>query len=162
MALVGLFALEQGEIGATGGCMVAILGSVLFAVHILVIDHFTKTEDPILLTVWQFVFAAVYACAVQVFQWSPLIPMDTATLIIWPLIYLGIFSTLLGFLMQTAGQKNLSPELSSVLLATEAVFGLIFSVVLLSETLTTGKILGCGLILAAVILSESSDGKKSL
>lgn len=162
MALVGLFALEQGEIGATGGCMVAILGSVLFAVHILVIDHFTKTEDPILLTVWQFVFAAVYACAVQVFQWTPLIPMDTATLIIWPLIYLGIFSTLLGFLMQTAGQKNLSPELSSVLLATEAVFGLIFSVVLLSETLTTGKILGCGLILAAVILSESSDGKKSL
>lgn len=154
LAIVGLFILEQGGIGATSGCAVALLGSGAFAVHILVIDHFTKSEDPILLTVWQFVFAAVYSCIVQELQRTPSLSWNLLQSVAWPLIYLGIFSTLLGFLMQTAGQKNLSPELSSILLATEAVFGLAFSAALASEALTLGKLLGCGLMLAAVILSE--------
>ena len=44
----------------------------------------------------------------------------------WPLLYLGLIASMLGFLVQNVGQKYLSPNTASILLSFESVFGLIF------------------------------------
>ncbi len=56
--------------------------------------------------------------------------------------------------MQILGQGNLSPDLSAVLLATDSVFGILFSIILLGEAMSIPKAIGCLLMLAAVIISE--------
>lgn len=44
------------------------------------------------------------------------------------MLYLGLASSMLCFLLQTVGQKYLSASTSSILLSFESVFGLLFSV----------------------------------
>ena len=79
------------------------------------------------------------------------------------ILYLGLVSSMLCFLLQTVGQTYLSASTSSILLSFESVFGLVFSVIFLSEPVTPRMLVGCGLMFAAAILAEhkSSGGKKS-
>ena len=75
------------------------------------------------------------------------------------LLYLGIFSTMIGFLLQNVGQKYLSPNTSSILLSFESVFGLVFSVIFLGDPVTVKLLAGCMLMFGAVILSEYKPKK---
>ena len=78
------------------------------------------------------------------------------------LFYLGIFSTMIGFLHQNVGQKYLTPNTSSILLSFESVFGLIFSVIFLGDPLTVRLMAGCVFMFAAVILFEYRKKKRHL
>ena len=71
------------------------------------------------------------------------------------MFYLGLFSTLLGFLLQNVCQKYLKASTASLLLSFEAVFGVLFSIIFLKEYLTGKMIFGCVLIFFALILSET-------
>ena len=69
-------------------------------------------------------------------------------------LFMGLVSTLLGFFLQMWGQKQVPASLASMLLATEALFGLFFSALLLNEALTPGMVLGGALMLAAILVAE--------
>ena len=77
------------------------------------------------------------------------------------MLYLGLASSMLCFLLQTVGQKYLSASTSSILLSFESVFGLLFSVWLLHEELTVRMLIGCALMFAAAILAEWTPKRKS-
>ena len=155
LALPGLYLLTcSGEMGLGTGDMLALVGSLGFSVHILAIDSFTAKDDVIALTILQFGSAFVYAAVMQLISQEQLSGGMGSFSVWWPLIYLGIFSTMLGFLMQLLGQTKLSPEVSAVLLSTESVFGMLFSVWLLDERLTGRGILGCTLMFGAILLAE--------
>ncbi len=77
------------------------------------------------------------------------------------MLYLGLASSMLCFLLQTVGQKYLSASTSSILLSFESVFGLLFSVWLLHEKLTVRMLIGCALMFAAAILAEWTPKRKS-
>ena len=74
------------------------------------------------------------------------------------ILYLAFFSSMLGFLLQTVGQKYLSANTSSILLSFESVFGLVFAVIFLDDPLTARLLFGCALMFGAVILSEYKHG----
>ena len=76
------------------------------------------------------------------------------------IVYLALFSTMLGFLLQNVGQKYLSANTSSILLSLESVFGALFSVIFLKESLTGKMLIGCALMFAAVLLSELRPGRQ--
>ena len=70
-------------------------------------------------------------------------------------IYLGIFSTTIGFLLQTICQKRVSETKTAIILSTESLFGTIFSVIIFKETVTVKLVMGCLLIFSAIIVSET-------
>ena len=74
---------------------------------------------------------------------------------LYPLVYLGIFSTTVAFLLQTIAQKYISETKAAIILSTEAFWGMAFSVAILSEVLTLRMGIGAVLILSAIILSET-------
>ena len=76
-------------------------------------------------------------------------------------LYLGIVSTTITYLLQTVSQKYVDETKSAIILSMEAVFGTIFSVILLHETVTVRMITGSVLILAAVLVSEVSFSEKT-
>ena len=65
---------------------------------------------------------------------------------------------MLGFLGLNVGQMYLSPNTASILLSFESVFGLIFSVIFLKETVTAKMLAGCVLMFAAAVISEYRAG----
>ena len=70
-------------------------------------------------------------------------------------LYLGIFSTTIAFLLQTICQRDVSQTKSAIILSLESVFGTILSVIILHEVLTLKMIVGCLIIFCAIIISET-------
>lgn len=70
------------------------------------------------------------------------------------LIYLVVFATCVTLLLQNIGLAHVDPAPASLMLSTEALFGVVFSVLFLGETLTMQMICGFALIFVAVLVSE--------
>lgn len=73
---------------------------------------------------------------------------------VFAVLYLGIVSTSICYLLQTISQKYVDETKSAIILSMEAVFGTVFSVILLDENVTVKMIVGSILILAAVLISQ--------
>lgn len=157
LAVAGMFFLVGGVSRLTAGCLIALLGSLLFAVHILVIDAYTADCDVIRLVTMQYVFAAVFSGVFQMFHGTPLPSAADFLSVGGQLFYLSIISTMLGFLFQFAGQKYISPMLASLLLSTESIFGMLFSVLFTGEGINPRKCFGCFLMLLALFLKEARN-----
>lgn len=162
LATVGLALLSlRGDLTVELGDMLTFLCGICFALHILCVDRFTERFDPVVLTVVQIGTAALICWVLAPFLDGR---FDVSVLanagLLGGLIYLSLFATMGGFLLQNVGQKYLSATTTSLLLSLESVFGAVFSVVFLKEVMTGRMIAGCGLLFLAVILSECWPGNK--
>ena len=70
------------------------------------------------------------------------------------IIYLGVVSTALCYFLQTTAQKHVDETKSAIILSMEAVFGTLFSIILLGEKLSLKMVIGGIMILSAVLVSE--------
>ena len=79
------------------------------------------------------------------------------------LLYAGVLSSGIAFLLQIYSQQNLSPAPVAIIFSLEGVFAAIFGWILLNQFLSDLKIFGIVLILIAVIFSQLAPiyGKKS-
>ena len=72
-------------------------------------------------------------------------------------VYLGVVSTTICYLLQTACQKYVDETKAAIILSMESVFGTLFSILLLHEVITPRMVAGCAVILVAVIISNLSE-----
>ena len=79
------------------------------------------------------------------------------------LLYAGVLSSGIAFMLQIFAQQNLSPAPVAIIFSLEGVFGSIAAWVLLNQYLNEFKILGIIIILSAVIFSQLAPiyGKKN-
>lgn len=157
IAIVGIGLLSlQGDGGSVNiGDILTIICGFIFAAHIVYIDRYTETQDPMILTLMQMIFAAVFS-----WIFAPIYDGDFPTAAFQPqivtgMLYLGLMSTMLGFLLQNVGQKYTAPSTASLLISFESVFGVLFSVIFLQEQLTLRMLFGCVLMFIAVLLVET-------
>ena len=149
---IGCVSLDSGLTIGMGDALTLACG-VFYAVHIVAVARFTATRDPIVLTIVQFGCTALLSWAVG------LLFEDFPT--VWPqeslvgILYLGIGATAAGLLLQIIGQKYTDPSAAAIILSLEAVFGVIFSILLYHEAVTPRLILGFALIFLAVLTSET-------
>ncbi len=156
-ALVGVAVLSlkfSSEINV--GDLLTLCCAVGFAFHIFYTAKFVKEEDAVLLTIVQMVIAAVISWMVVIFKGETSFSVESEGLL--PLLYLGIFSTTIAYLLQTVAQKYITDTKAAIILSTEAFWGMAFSVAILSEVMTTKMIIGAVLILGAIIISETKFG----
>ena len=151
---IGLLSLQGGDAGVNTGDFLTILCGFFYAIHIVYIDRYTEKQDPVILTVMQMIFAALFS-----WIFAPLYDGGFPTAAFHPevisgMLYLGLLSTMLGFLLQNWGQKYTAPGTASLLLSFESVFGVLFSAILLHEPMTIRMLIGCILMFIAVLLVE--------
>ena len=102
------------------------------------------------------VTAAVIGCTVVLFRGETSFSLETEGMV--NLLYLGIFSTTIAFLMQTVAQKYITETKAAIILATESFWGMVFSVIILSEIMTGRMIIGALLILLAILNFRNKNG----
>jgi drug/metabolite transporter (DMT)-like permease len=128
--------------------------AVTFALYIVYLDVFSKGRDPVHLTVAQFVVCAVLGF-VSAFLFEPVRFQPTASAY-GVLVYLTIFATVIALFVQTRYQKDTTPTRSAVIFSIEPVLAAVFSFALLGEVLGTAGMMGGGLIVGGVLISELS------
>ena len=74
-------------------------------------------------------------------------------------LYLGVVSTTICYLLQTASQKYVDETKAAIILSMESVFGTLFSILILHERVTLRMVLGSIIILTAVIISNLAETK---
>lgn len=138
------------------GDLLSLLCAFAFAFHIFYTAKFVKDEDPIALTIIQMWTAALLGFAVILFRGEIAMPITDGAML--SLLYLGVFSTALCFLLQTSAQKFISETKAAIILSTESFWGMIFSIIILGEVITLRMAIGAALILLAIFISETKPG----
>ncbi|KQL33284.1 DMT family transporter [Psychrobacillus sp. FJAT-21963] len=154
MAVIGVAVLSlkiSTEINI--GDLLTLCCAVGFAFHIFYTARFVKTEDPVVITIVQMMVAALVGWIVVIFRGETSFSLETEG--IMNLLYLGVFSTTIAYLMQTVAQKYISETKAAIILSTESFWGMAFSVIILSEVMTLKMMIGAILILLAIIISET-------
>lgn len=72
-------------------------------------------------------------------------------------LYLGVISTTVCYLLQTASQKYVDETKAAIILSMESVFGTVFSIIILHEIITLRMVIGSVVILTAVVISNLSE-----
>lgn len=161
LALLGIamLNLNGGTLGAfQKGDILAILCAVCFAGQIVALGHFAKEVNPLRLTAFQMLFSSGLSfIGAVIFENSP---SALSSDVVMALLYVGIFSSFLAFLLQTVAQQYTSPERASIIMCLESVFAAVFGVILLKEVLTWNMIMGCILIFSGIFLAEYRRRKK--
>ena len=160
----------KGDFSLAMGDLLVLVCAVCFAIHILVIDHFTATVDGLKLSCVQFFFAAVWATLAQLgctlLGLGGIGDTSVATSIfavpdwagIWgcilPILYVGVFSSGVAYTLQILAQKGSNPTVVTILLSLESVFAVIAGAIILQQQMTGREYLGCVLMMIAVILAQ--------
>lgn len=154
IAVIGFYYLCITDNFTMEGCDVFVLiSSMIFPLHILVIDHFSPKCDGIRMSMVQFVFCALTNLILAlIFERGTDISLVFDAIL--PLLYLGIASSGIAYTLQIVGQKGVNPAAASILMSLESVFGVLGAMLLLSEVMSTREYIGCAVVFVAVILSQ--------
>ena len=153
LAIGGMYLLCINEsVGISKGDLFVLAGSLAFAIHILVIDHFSPLVDGVRMSCIQF-FVCGLICLVPMSLFEH--PTLSAILSAWvPIAYAGILSCGVAYTLQIIGQRNCSPTIASLILSLESVFSVLAGWLLLHQALTIREICGCILVFGAIILAQ--------
>ena len=148
LSLNGSFTVSPGD-GLTLFCAVG------FAFQIFFTSEFVKKYPAsVLNTVQMFTAFVLSAISLMIFGENDFQVTTQGWL---SALYLGVVSTTICYLLQTACQKYIDETKAAIILSMESVFGTIFSILILHEVVTVRMVIGCAVILAAVIISNMSE-----
>lgn len=123
-----------------------------FALHITSVSHFSPNHDSIRLSVAQIGAVAVIATGSAFAFETPTVNLPTDTWI--AIAFTGAAATALAFGLQVYVQRFTTPTHTALLFSLEPVFAAFFGWWWANELLGTKEIIGCGLILAGMIVAE--------
>ena len=149
----GLLLSELKNTSVRLGDSLGILSAFCWGVHILLIR---KTIDffnyPVTIAMSQCLVAFLILMPPMYFFEDPSISNILKDS--YEIIYVGVLSSGLAFLLQTYSLQNISPAPAAIVFSLEGVFAAIFAWLILDQFLNEIKILGIFLILSAVIFSQ--------
>ena len=154
LAMIGLYMLcmKDEAFVLTTGDIYLLLCAFFFTIQITAVDYYAPKVNCIALSMMQFLVTAILSGIGMLFCELPTIENIFGAMI--PLLYAGVLSSGVAYTFQIIGQKHLAPTVASLLMSLESVFATLAGWVVLKEYLSTKELIGCGLVFAAVILTQ--------
>jgi len=153
LALLGLYLLcYKAGLGVDIYDILLLLSAFLYAVHIMVVNYYSRVVHPIKASGIQF-FVVGFLSFILVLLFETL-NLSAILACKIPLFFAGIVTCGIAYTLQIYGQKYTLPVLASLILCLESVFAVLGGVVILGETMTIKEILGCIFMISGVILSN--------
>ena len=153
IAVVGMYLLciKEGLVLEMGDIL-AFVCAIMFALQILIVDHYVPKSYVIVLSCTQNLFAGLISFVFMlIFEGVNLEGIKTAWL---PLAYTGILSTGLAYTTQMLGQKYLKPTVASLIMSLESVIAAIAAWLIIGQALSLREMLGCALVFVGVIIAQ--------
>jgi drug/metabolite transporter (DMT)-like permease len=148
-SIIGSLSFGLGEL-ATLVC------AVVFAIHIIIVDHFAPKVDCVKLSCIQFFVVGVLSLPMMLLVEHPSLSGIGAQTV--PLLYSGLMSCGVAYTLQMIGQRMTKPTVASLLMSLESVFAVIAGMLILSETHSVFEYIGCVLVFGAVIIAQLPFG----
>ena len=145
----------EGFSGVSKGDLLCLGCALLFACHILCVDHFMEHANGVKLSCLQFLVCGILAFfAMLPTEGIDLLSVGTG---IVPLLYAGILSSGVGYTLQIVGQKGVNPSVAALILSLESCFAVLAGWILIGSKLSGREIAGCVIMFAAIVLTQLPD-----
>ena len=143
------------------GDSLVILCSVFWALHIIFAGKFMEKFDiPIFFAALQAILVGMYSLFFALLFEE--INLTNILLENYSIIYAGFLSGGIAFTLQMYAQKNIEEAPAAIIYSLEGVFAALAGWIILNQMLDFSNILGCFIILIAVILSQITPSFKKL
>ena len=159
IALVGLYLLSvQENLSISLGDLLVLASAFFWALHVLVISRFSPKTDPIQLAFFQFMLCAFFSLiATVILETTTLQNIFDASI---PILYAGVVSVGIAYTLQVVAQQKAHPSHAAIIMSLEAVFAVIGGWIVLDESIPLRGLIGCGLMLTGMIISQLAIGLK--
>ncbi len=153
LAAVGLYLLSVTEqFTIAFGDLLELLGAFFWAGHLLIIGWLSPRMPVIRLACLQYACCALLSLATAlVFETIRLEAIRQAAV---PILYGGLASVGIAYTLQVVAQKDAPAAHAAIILSLETVFAALGGWMLLGETLSPRGLLGCALMLVAMLSSQ--------
>lgn len=153
LSIVGFYLMSAGGKSRIGIIdFIVLLSAVAYAVHIMVVGHFSPQADGLKMSCVQFITNMVLAGSAMIVVEKPaaegIIPAMGS------ILYSGILGSGVGFTLQILAQKSVPPVMATLLMSLESVFGAIFGYLILHQSLSLREGIGCGICFLAVVFAQ--------
>ena len=158
MGLLGMYFLcfTSGFEALSAGDIFIFLSAMMIALQMITIDRNIEKIEPLLFSCIQFFIAGVVALPfAMIFE---TVDMQMISACIIPLLYTSILGGCAGYTLQTVGQKYASASQAALILSLESVFALIAGMIFFHEVLSLTDYIGCFILFAAIIISQTKNG----
>ncbi|MDH6266950.1 drug/metabolite transporter (DMT)-like permease [Rhizobium sp. SG_E_25_P2] len=154
LATTGIYYLSGGDLAQlTIGDLLTILCALFWAGQVLLVGMFAPGSDrPMALSAVQFLVCALGGLTLALFL-EPIAAGDIVDALP-ELLYAGLFSSGIAFILQVIGQRWTSAPQAAIFLSSESLFGALFGALLLGERMGWIGYIGCALIFIAMLLVE--------
>jgi drug/metabolite transporter (DMT)-like permease len=156
VATMGLLLLSvQGEWSLNLGDALELVGTVLWALHVIMIGRLARRADALRLSLVQYLVCGLLTTALGLaFEYETLGGLSVAW---WTVAYGGVLAVGIGFTLQAIAQRVAPPTDTAVILSMESVFAALFGWLFLREMLTGRQIVGCVLMFTGMLLAQASS-----
>jgi drug/metabolite transporter (DMT)-like permease len=153
LAVVGMCLLSIGDnFHVASGDWLQLIGAFVWGGHVILVSLFASRHDPIRLAFLQFATCSVVSLLLAVLfepiALNAIIDAGPA------LLYGGIVAVGVGYTLQVVAQKHAIASHAAIILSLEAVFAAIAGAWILGEALQLRGYIGCGLMLAGMLLAQ--------
>ncbi len=160
LAAVGAFLLSTGgKLEVHAGDALELIGALFWAFHVIVLGKFASRYEAMSFSVGQLAICGLLNFGIGVFV-EPFQSVNNLPLI-GAIVYTAVFSLGIAYTLQVWAQRHTPPTDAALILGLESVFSVISGWLILGEKLAWIQIIGCGLILFAVLLSQFKEWNSS-
>lgn len=138
--------------GINIGDLLTLVSAIFFALHIIYIGHAMNGKNLYQLVTLQLLVAGVLSLVTGIL--TSTLSFSGISNVWFALIYVIIFSTLVTFFLQNYGLSKVDTSKGAVILATEALFGTLGSVIILGEHISVMMIVGFAFMFLGIITVE--------
>jgi drug/metabolite transporter (DMT)-like permease len=151
-AVAGLLLLNGAPGGSALGNALVLASALVAALQIAAMERFAPRYDACALTLLMMATAFVGFAVIAVALGQVEVPRGAT---VWgALLVTGVFAGALGYLVATWVQARTTAARAALLFTLEAPFAALFGVLLANEVLGWAGWLGCGVMMAGILLAE--------
>jgi drug/metabolite transporter (DMT)-like permease len=162
------FIRGRPELSFNSGELMTVGCAVLFALHILATDRFTKQIHPMPLTLTSFVSVTAASLVVlAILLQRPGAPGSAALVALvesrdfaLPLVLSSILATFVALTLMNHYQRELDPVRAAILYAFEPIWAALFGIACGTDSFTTYLWLGGGLLLTGNLVAEIGQRRR--
>jgi len=153
LAAVGLYFLSVTEsVEMEFGDGLVLVSAFFWTAQVLLIAYLSPRVNPVRLAFYQIAVCSLLSLAAafcfEAVSWSGI---RAAAL---PILYGGVLSVGVAYTLQVVAQRDAHPAHASILMSLETVFAAFGGWLLLDESMNLRGLLGCGLMLTGMVVSQ--------
>ena len=159
-AFVGIALLTMGENGLSwrGGEGFAMLAAVLYACAIILTDHVSRQDEPLVLGILQVGFMGLLSIVAALLTGGIHLPVHNST---WAgILWLSVVCSVFGFTLQPVAQRHTTAERAAMFCGLSPLSASILGAVLLKEHFGMLDLMGAALILLSIFMASRKKIKE--